>query len=182
MPFVCGRLSANIVYTDCGTQGENMDEIVKKIISLLKEQHKTQKNLTDYLGITQNAFTDWKSGRIKSYTKHLEKIAEFFGVSVDYLIGSEHSVASNINTSDIGALSSREVQLISSYRTHPELQHAVEILLGIDTSEKPADDDDTIVLYTAAHSDDNRPEMKLRMPKERWEKLKNAPETDETLL
>lgn len=65
----------------------NQDPIIKKITTLLDEQGKTQKNLTDYLGITQNAFTDWKSGRIKSYQKHLSKIAEFLGVSVDYLLG-----------------------------------------------------------------------------------------------
>lgn len=60
---------------------------VQIIIGLLQETGKMQKELTDYLGITKNAFTDWKSGRIKSYQKHLPKIAEFFGVSVDYLLG-----------------------------------------------------------------------------------------------
>ena len=62
---------------------------IQKIIFLINETGKKQKELTDFLGITQNAFTDWKSGRIKSYTKHLPKIAEFFGVSVDYLLGVE---------------------------------------------------------------------------------------------
>lgn len=67
----------------------NTDITITIILSLLKEKQKTQKELTDYLGITQNAFTDWKSGRIKSYRKHLSKIAEFFNVSVDYLLGKE---------------------------------------------------------------------------------------------
>ena len=69
----------------------NQDPIIKTIIDLLDKQGKTQKNLTDYLGITQNAFTDWKSGRIKSYRKHLAKIAEFLNVSVDYLLGKDQS-------------------------------------------------------------------------------------------
>ena len=67
----------------------NNDITITIILSLLREKEKTQKELTDYLGITQNAFTDWKSGRIKSYRKHLFKIAEFFNVSVDYLLGAE---------------------------------------------------------------------------------------------
>lgn len=58
-----------------------------KITNLLKEQGKKQKDLTDFLGISKNAFTDWKSGRIKSYNKHLPQIAEFLDVSVDYLVG-----------------------------------------------------------------------------------------------
>ncbi len=60
--------------------------VLNNIISELKRQNKKQKELTDYLDITKNVFTDWKGGRNKSYMKHLPQIAEFFGVSVDYLL------------------------------------------------------------------------------------------------
>lgn len=60
--------------------------VLDNIIFTLESQNKKQKELTDYLGITKNAFTDWKSGRIKSYMKYLPQIAEFLGVSVDYLL------------------------------------------------------------------------------------------------
>ena len=59
-----------------------------KIQLLLKEQHKTQKDLTDFLCLRKTAFTSWKSGKNTSYTKHIGKIAEFFNVSADYLLGS----------------------------------------------------------------------------------------------
>lgn len=62
-------------------------DTLDKISALLKEQGKTQKELTDYLGLTKNAYTSWKSGTNKSYLKHLPQIAEFFDVSVDYLLG-----------------------------------------------------------------------------------------------
>ena len=61
--------------------------VMSKIIELLNVQGKSQKELTDFLGITQNAFTDWKAGRLKSYTKHLPSIAKFLNVSVEYLMG-----------------------------------------------------------------------------------------------
>lgn len=61
------------------------------IIALLKLQNKKQKDLTDYLGISKNTFTDWKAGRMKSYQRYLPEIAEFFGVSVDCLLGREQS-------------------------------------------------------------------------------------------
>ncbi len=60
--------------------------VLDNIILELNNQNKKQKELTDYLGITKNAFTDWKSGRIKSYMKYLPQIADFLGVSVDYLL------------------------------------------------------------------------------------------------
>ncbi len=60
--------------------------VLNNIISELKRQNKKQKELTDYLEISKNVFTDWKGGRNKSYMKYLPQIADFFGVSVDYLL------------------------------------------------------------------------------------------------
>jgi len=47
---------------------------------------KDQKELTDYLGLKNVAFSEWKSGKSKSYRKYLIEIAEFFDVSLDYLV------------------------------------------------------------------------------------------------
>ena len=68
---------------------------LEMIIKLLKQQNKKQKDLTDYLGLTKNTFTNWKGGTSESYKKHLPQIAEFFNVSVDYLLGKEKSPTAN---------------------------------------------------------------------------------------
>ena len=62
-----------------------------KISFLLKQKHKTQKDLTDFLGLSKNTFTNWKSGDNESYRKYIDKIAEFFGVSTDYLLGVDET-------------------------------------------------------------------------------------------
>lgn len=64
-----------------------MDAIVERIIAELKEQKKSQLELARFIGVTQNVVTDWKSGRIKSYTRYIHGIADFLGVSVEYLRG-----------------------------------------------------------------------------------------------
>ena len=64
---------------------------IDNVITLLKQKGQSQKNLCDYLGISKNVFTDWKSGRNKSYMKYLPKIADYFGVSVDYLLGENNN-------------------------------------------------------------------------------------------
>lgn len=61
--------------------------VLDRISNLLKEQGKKQKDLTDYLGVSKNIFTNWKAGASKSYLKYIDKIAEFFDVSADYLLG-----------------------------------------------------------------------------------------------
>ena len=42
-------------------------------------------------GITKSTFSDWKSGRSKPKNEKLQKIADYFGVSVDYLMTGETS-------------------------------------------------------------------------------------------
>ena len=58
-----------------------MEELIKRGF--------TQKELAEYINIPSNSMTEWKAGRSKSYQKHLPKIAEFLGVSADYLIDNE---------------------------------------------------------------------------------------------
>ena len=37
-------------------------------------------------GITKSTFSDWKSGRSKPKNDKLQKIADYFGVTIDYLL------------------------------------------------------------------------------------------------
>ncbi len=52
------------------------------------------KGLTDYkvsldTGITKSTFSDWKNGRSEPKLEKLSKIANYFGVTVDYFINKE---------------------------------------------------------------------------------------------
>lgn len=61
----------------------------EKILQLIQERNVEQQELAAYLGIKKQAISDWKSGKTKSYRKYIDKIAEYFEVSVDYLMGTE---------------------------------------------------------------------------------------------
>ena len=55
--------------------------IIDSIIVLINQQGKKQKELTDYIGIDKSTFSQWKNGKLNSYNKYMDKIAEFFGMS-----------------------------------------------------------------------------------------------------
>ena len=57
-----------------------------KILSLLTEKGIQQKTFAENIGVTKHTITDWKNGRSKSYMKYIDKIADFFDVSADYLL------------------------------------------------------------------------------------------------
>ena len=85
-----------------------MNDIIERISTLLEKNQKTQKDLMTHLGKTSNLFTDWKSGRVKSYKKYLSEIADYFNVSVDYLLGKESTAPSLSNSANASASPSQK--------------------------------------------------------------------------
>ena len=47
----------------------------------------SQEELAEQIGIKQNSYSDWENGKCKPNYEKLEKIADFFGVSLDWLFG-----------------------------------------------------------------------------------------------
>ncbi len=73
--------------------------ILDRISKLLGNRE--QRELTNHLGLKSVAFSEWKSGKSKSYRKYLIEIADFFNVSLDYLVyGKEKSSPTVELTSD----------------------------------------------------------------------------------
>lgn len=48
-----------------------------------------QEELAKQIGIKRNSYSDWEHGKCKPNYEKLEKIADFFGVSLDWLFGRE---------------------------------------------------------------------------------------------
>ena len=53
---------------------------------------RNEKGVSDYrvsveTGIPKSTFSEWKSGRSNPKTEKLHKLAQFFGVSIEYFIG-----------------------------------------------------------------------------------------------
>ena len=66
-------------------------DTIAKISYLLEKNNRTQKELTDYLGLDKSTFSAWKNGKSKSYSKYFTQIAQFFNVSIDFLLDNEKS-------------------------------------------------------------------------------------------
>ncbi len=62
-------------------------EFAERLKALRLEWELTQEKLADVLGTTQRKISYWESGKIEPDLCSLWKLADFFDVSVDYLIG-----------------------------------------------------------------------------------------------
>lgn len=88
--------------------------VVDRIDQLLREQHKTQKELLTSLGLSHAAYTRWRYENGKTYMDHIGAIADYLGVSPNYLIrGDDGEVG-------VETLSNEEKELIMNVRQLPK--------------------------------------------------------------
>ena len=63
--------------------------ISTRIMELRKEKGISQKNLAENVGVTQKAIDFWEKGLNEPKATYIIALAQFFGVSTDYLLGLE---------------------------------------------------------------------------------------------
>ena len=84
---------------------------IPRLFELLKETNKTQKQLAEYIGASQGNISDWKSGKATPTAEKLCAIADFFSVTVDYLLGRTPPI------SYAPTLSDTEQELVELFRS-----------------------------------------------------------------
>lgn len=62
------------------------DPVLQRIMELLKRNGRTEKDLVNYLCLAKNAFDHWKFDNSSSFMNHIDKIADYLGVSIDFLV------------------------------------------------------------------------------------------------
>lgn len=60
----------------------------KRLREVRKEHSVSQQVLADYLGVTQAALSGWETGKYKIDNNNLLRLAKYFGVTTDYLLGN----------------------------------------------------------------------------------------------
>ena len=61
--------------------------MTERVLLLIKECEASDKQLTAELGIGHGVITEWRKGRNKPGTEAIVKLADYFNVSADYLLG-----------------------------------------------------------------------------------------------
>lgn len=104
----------------------------KTFEGLLKMHNLTVYRVSKETGIAQSTFSDWKSGRSTPKTDKLKKIADFFDVSVSYLLGGEEDMFSDGMLTHLGAR--RLVPIIGEIRAgSPIITN--ETLIGYESAD-----------------------------------------------
>lgn len=112
-----------------------MCTLYERIQSLCKDKGVSGSRMCLDLGLSKSTLSDMKSGRKNGIsTTTANKMADYLGVSVDYLLNGEEQ---KNNAPDELVLTEDEIRILSAFREmSPERQKALAELLGIADSPK----------------------------------------------
>lgn len=63
-----------------------------RIFEIMKEKELTAYRVSKDTGISQASLADWRKGRSKPKIDKLQKLSEYFGVSIQYLTGESDQI------------------------------------------------------------------------------------------
>ncbi|MBX0358951.1 helix-turn-helix domain-containing protein [Halobacillus sp. Nhm2S1] len=72
----------------------------QRLVYLRKENRKTQQEMADMLGVTRPAYTAYERGSRKPDYDTLQKIADHFDVTTDYLLGRSNAHNTQVESSN----------------------------------------------------------------------------------
>ena len=95
---------------------------------LRKSIGKTQTAVAKDLGISQQAYGNYEVGRREPDNEMLQRIADYFGVTVDYLLGRENekpaALSDGLSGGDVSAIPESELD-----------ERLVELLVNLDPAD-----------------------------------------------
>lgn len=81
MNFFCNFLKNRVIIIPKGVEKMN------RLKELRQERKKTQEQLADEVGVTKRTYIYWEKGERQIKPDKAQKLADYFGVSVGYLLG-----------------------------------------------------------------------------------------------
>ena len=79
---------------------------MNRLKELRKNKRLTQAELAKIIGINQNSYSYWENGKVKIDNQSLQKLAELFNVSIDYILNNE-------NVNSYKKLTEREIDILN---------------------------------------------------------------------
>lgn len=143
---------------------------IVRLLELISEKGISRKQFNDDVQINKNQLKRWETAGTLPNRTTLTVIAQYFGVSVEYLLGETDERAPKEKSPAGAELSQKHQRLINAYdKSEPVIQATVDKILGIE--EK------TYTIKVAARNGGGIREETLT--EEEYNRLKNLPDVDD---
>lgn len=141
-------------------------ETIAKALKRLREQSGlTADQVGEMVGKSGKTVNAWENNRGQPDAEMLMHLCDIYNVS-DILAEFRDE------PKEAFAVSEHEKSVITEYRNNPDMQNAVDRLLGVNKDKK-------ISIYKAARSSDGEEDGYVELTQDQLDRLINAPETDD---
>lgn len=141
-------------------------ETIAKALKRLREQSGlTADQVGEMVGKSGKTVNAWENNRGQPDAEMLMLLCDIYNVS-DILAEFRDE------PKEAFAVSEHEKSVITEYRNNPDMQNAVDRLLGVNRDKK-------ISIYKAARSSDGEEDGYVELTQDQLDRLINAPETDD---
>lgn len=118
-------------------------------LKLLDEKGVTAYKVGKETGIASSTFTDWKNGRSVPKQEKLQKIADYFGVSLDYLMtGKEPNVGSLYSDENADLL----IEITRKMKNDSAFADRLTRYMSLLSENKKSVDDMIDLMYSKEHN------------------------------
>lgn len=164
--------------------------MLKDNLKLLREKNNlTKKQVADAIGVTERAYITYEYGQRDVSTETLQRLANFYGVTTDYLLGRPEAtppVDALAQLSKDKEMSTLEEELLRKYMELPhEARRAVVQFINdatITARQRQAGvHGNTYVLRAASRSNHDQPVTNVTLTADELADLQNSPDVDPDL-
>lgn len=121
-------------------------------LKLLDEKGVTAYKVGKETGIASSTFTDWKNGRSVPKQEKLQKIADYFGVSLDYLMtGKEPNVGSLYSDENADLL----IEITRKMKNDSAFADRLTRYMSLLSENKKSVDDMIDLMYSKEHKEED---------------------------
>lgn len=104
-----------------------------RLACLRKAKGISMRQCANELGIPYTTYVSYEKNERDPKSEQLIELADYFNVSIDYLLGRTKEQKVNKEVSNNLVLTKHEEQVLTSYRNKTEMQNAVDTLLNVQT-------------------------------------------------
>lgn len=118
-------------------------------LKLLNEKGVTAYKVGKATGIAGSTFTDWKNGRSVPKQEKLQKIADFFGVSLEYLMTGKDSQTDSLYSDENADLL---IKITKSVKNDPAFADRIARYMSLLSENKKSVNDMIDLMYSKEHN------------------------------
>ena len=112
----------------------------QRLSELLTDNGLSKRSLANHVSVSAQSVSDWSTGKVQPTADMLIKLADFFGCTIDYLVGREDDFGNVTAGAPSSDLSEDEKKVLSLFKRMPEARQrtVLDLLEGLsdDSAER----------------------------------------------